>query len=210
MSRAGTVAVIAVLLGVSWAWARPDTTPRTYVLTIDEQPFELAEGKARTITLKSGTQHRLRLQRKATQKLRVANWEFEYPSAFSADRDGDGDVSLVSGGGIGIAVTDHGAGDLSEVRGVYNAIMRNFVQRQRRGVVKDLRKTPPVVGTLPSAKVLRGTLEYSDEDGDRMTFDASVVHARGQILSALATFETSQSAAARASVQTVLDSLAVR
>ena len=204
------IAAALILCLLSWVGAAPDPDSRAYVLTLDGESFPVAEGATRGIVMKDGTRHTVRVQMRATQPLRVGAWTLVYPSTFSVDRDEDGDLTLMNGAGIAIVVVDHGAGDLAQARTAFAATMREYERIQRLGVAKDLRVTGPVEATLSGATVLHGTLEHTDEDGDRRVLDMTIVHSKVYAVNVMTTYDALQAAAAKKATRTVLDSLGIR
>ena len=202
--------LLLALLGATSAWGRPGPTTRIYELTIDGQTFEVAEGLPRTVTLKSGTSHRVHIRPKTTQKLRVGAWNFEYPSTFNFERDEDGDIMLIDGGGIGLTVVDSATGNAAFQRGVFDETMKEFRRMQGAGAAKRPEATGPTARKQGTAEVLHGSLEYSDEDDGRQFMEVAVLRApRGQCLIVILTCEKGQILKGRAAFKTVLTSMVV-
>jgi len=205
----------AVLLGLSdgaLPGAEPQSPPLVYELTVDGQTVDLKESEAVEISIGEKTV-RATVRLKPIQHYATEAIAFDYDKSFSLRDDFDKEsrtISLVHGSTASLVVTELGATDIEGPRPALTRLAEQMEASFKRGVCRDLKKSPAALVQFKNASGVNSTLTYKDEDDAEQTCRIYVLESKGRRFSLVVQFGVEEKDLAESLAKITLGSIGAK
>lgn len=183
----------AVLLGLSdgaLPGAEPQSPPLVYELTVDGQTVDLKESEAVEISVGEKTV-RATVRLKPIQHYATEAIAFDYDKSFSLRDDFDKEsrtLTLMHGSTASLVVMELGEAGTGGPRPALARLAEHMETSFKRGVCRDLKKSPEVPAPFKNAAGVTTTLTYQDEDDEERICRIYVLESKGRRFSVVVQF----------------------
>jgi hypothetical protein len=201
------------LLASSVAWgAEPQKPSLVYELTVEGQTYELSDSGQFELSL-DGKNYRISVRVKPIQHYSTGVLEFDYDKSLSLRDDLDKDartVNLVHGSSASIVITDRGEITADGPKPTVAQLATTMEARFKRGVAKDLEKSPEAPADFKGAKGNTITLTYKDEDDDLQTCKIYAMESKNRRFSVFVQYGSEEKNTAEPMARITLDSITAK
>jgi hypothetical protein len=207
------LAAVAVVFASGMVWgAEAPKAPLVYELTVDGQTYELSDAGQFELNL-DGKTYRVSVRVKPIQHYATGALEFDYDKSLALrdDQDKEGrTINMVHGSSASIVVTELGEATAGGPKPTLAHLAERMEARFKRGVCKDLQKSPDAPVQFKSAKGSTLTLTYKDEDDDLQTCKIYALESKNRRFSVIVQYGSEEKNVAEPMAQLTLDSITAK
>ena len=197
--------------GVVWG-AEPQKPSLVYELTVEGQTYELSDSGQFELNL-DGKTYRISVRVKPIQHYSTGVLEFDYDKSLSLRDDLDKEgrtINLVHGSSASIVITELGEANADGPKPTVGHLATRMEARFKRGVAKDLEKSPEAPAQFKGAKGYTVTLTYKDEDDDHQTCKIYALESKNQRFSVIVQHGAEEKNAFEPIARITLDSITAK
>ena len=212
MSGKSVLAAVA-LFASSMVWgAEPQKPSLVYELTVEGQTYELSDSGQFELNL-DGKSYRISVRVKPIQHYSTGVLEFDYDKSLSLRDDLDKEgrtINLVHGSSASTVITELGEANADGPKPTVGHLATRMEARFKRGVAKDLEKSPEALAQFKGAKGYTVTLTYKDEDDDLQTCKIYALESKNQRFSVIVQYGSEEKNTAEPMARLTLDSITAK
>ena len=212
MSAKSILAAVGLLAsGMVWG-AEAQKATLVYELTIEGQTYELSDSGQFELNL-DGKSYRISVRVKPIQHYATGVLEFDYDKSLSLRDDLDKEgrtINLVHGSSASTVITELGEANADGPKPTVGHLATRMEARFKRGVAKDLEKSPEALAQFKGAKGYTVTLTYKDEDDDLQTCKIYALESKNQRFSVMVQYGAAEKNTAEPMARLTLDSITAK